>query len=106
MDDPDMPPHTFLGDDDKREVSEDQKRIIDELLKDIPEFEVRKFNTYKSADEVIFDIKTAIFDKIMKNKKPCTDDYLNMVFGNSDDVRIQGMHSNLKRSFKAWDSLN
>lgn len=106
MDDPDMPPPTFLGDDDKREVSEDQKRIIDELLKDIPEFEVRKFNTYKEADEVIFDIKTAIFDKIMKNKKPCTDDYLNMVFGNSDDVRIQGMHSNLKKSFKAWDSLN
>lgn len=91
-----------LGADDGKDVSEDQRFIIDQLLKDIPEFEIKTFNTYKQADDVIFDLKEAIFNKIMKNKKPCTDDYLSMVFGNSDDVRIQGMYNTLKKEFKNW----
>jgi len=107
MDDPDMPPPTFLGDDDKREASEDQKRIIDDLMKDVDSIEwSRPVKTYMEAEKLIFDIKKAIFEKILENRKPCTDDYLSMVFGHSDDVRIQGMHSRLKSAFKAWDNLS
>lgn len=109
-DDPDLPPMPdenelapkAPGADDGKPVSEDQKRIIDELVKDIPWYIVVRPLTYKQAEEEIFKIKEAIFKEIMKNKQPCTDDYLSMVFGNSDDVRIQGMHSTLKEEFKNW----
>lgn len=86
-------------------ISNDQKRIIDELYIAVPEVPLPKCDTYEDAEKAIFLLKEAIFHKIMKSKTPCTDSYLSMVFG-WDNVVIQGMYNQLKKSFKARASLD